>query len=277
MQISNHIKSDSHEQLKSLNTLRGLFALEIIIGHVVRHENTPLSLLGKFMICSVAYFFFVSAFGLVESYKRKKYYLNIKTFIKKPIYLILLSLAIYLLGLFVSQLTPFDVINYSDKNFISRFFLSTNWYIWEQAFFYICFYLVYKYLYQFRLVSICIITLIASLVVYFLSAPPEYAASSFAFPFGILYAEKYEKINTFIYSFKGLILFIPLLCFGLSYLFVTKNSFISDVFMRNSICLAALIIINPISSIKINDYQSNSEAKTKSEQKIETIKKGIKP
>ena len=34
---------------------------------------------------------------------------------------------------------------------------------------------------------------------------------------------------------------------------------------------------NAISSIKIDDYQSNSEAKTKFEQKIDTIKKGIKP
>ena len=34
---------------------------------------------------------------------------------------------------------------------------------------------------------------------------------------------------------------------------------------------------NAISRIHINDYQSKSEAKTKLEQKIDTIKKGIKP
>lgn len=55
--------------LTYLNRLRGIFAIEIVIGHVVRDEQTILYPLGKFMICSVAFFFFVSAFGMAVSYE----------------------------------------------------------------------------------------------------------------------------------------------------------------------------------------------------------------
>ena len=43
--------------LQNLNDMRGIFALEIVLGHVIRHERSLLYPLGKFMICSVAYFF----------------------------------------------------------------------------------------------------------------------------------------------------------------------------------------------------------------------------
>lgn len=54
--------------LKRLNGMRGIFAIEIVIGHVIRYEDTILYPLGKFMIISVAFFFFVSAFGMVKAF-----------------------------------------------------------------------------------------------------------------------------------------------------------------------------------------------------------------
>ena len=44
------------ELLGRYNMLRGIFALEIIVGHIIRFERTPLYLLGKVMIISVAFF-----------------------------------------------------------------------------------------------------------------------------------------------------------------------------------------------------------------------------
>ncbi|MBQ9867050.1 MAG: hypothetical protein IJM34_08525 [Lachnospiraceae bacterium] len=55
------------EALSELNGLRGLFALEVIVGHVVRYENSLLFPFGKFMIVSVGFFFYVSGFGLAYS------------------------------------------------------------------------------------------------------------------------------------------------------------------------------------------------------------------
>lgn len=46
-----------NDLLKRLNSMRGIFAIEIVIGHVIRYENTILYPLGKFMIISVAFSF----------------------------------------------------------------------------------------------------------------------------------------------------------------------------------------------------------------------------
>ena len=59
--------SEQEEVLGRLNSLRGVFAIEIIIGHVFRHQMTILYPFGKFMIVSAAFFFFISAFGMVYS------------------------------------------------------------------------------------------------------------------------------------------------------------------------------------------------------------------
>ena len=60
----------------SFNRLRGFFALEIVVGHVVRYESSLLYPIGKFMIISVAFFFFVSAYGMARSYDAKEDYLH---------------------------------------------------------------------------------------------------------------------------------------------------------------------------------------------------------
>lgn len=57
--------------LQKLNALRGIFAVEIVVGHTIRFEVTWLYPLGKFMIISVAFFFFVSAFGMAYSFKMR--------------------------------------------------------------------------------------------------------------------------------------------------------------------------------------------------------------
>lgn len=52
---------DSGDYLVRLNSMRGIFAMDVAIGHVIRYENTLLYPLGKFMI-SVAFFFFYFGF-----------------------------------------------------------------------------------------------------------------------------------------------------------------------------------------------------------------------
>ncbi len=66
----NTIVLDKTEKLKRLNALRGWFAVQIILGHAV-YQDSALYPLCQFSIISVAYFFFVSAFGMVLSYQRK--------------------------------------------------------------------------------------------------------------------------------------------------------------------------------------------------------------
>lgn len=48
----------SREQLLSrIDSLRGVFAIQVVLGLVVQYESSPIHIWERFMIISVAYFF----------------------------------------------------------------------------------------------------------------------------------------------------------------------------------------------------------------------------
>ncbi|MCX4338486.1 MAG: acyltransferase family protein [Lachnospiraceae bacterium] len=228
--------------LQMLNGLRGIFALEIVVGHVVRNERILLYPLGKFMICSVAYFFFVSAFGMAVSFEKKKNYLSYKFLISKPLYLFIISFIFYLVDMVIDYVCRSD-LNYVTPGVPKAFFVTTNWYIWELIGFYILFFCVYKYMPKFRIPLVAGITIILSVVMYYSGFKETYIASSFAFPMGLLFGEYFENVKQFLFSFKGFFMTVTLSIFGMSCFLIKNENVISMVFMRNAIGIATILII----------------------------------
>lgn len=228
--------------LQNLNNLRGLFALEIVMGHVVRYENTILLPLGKFMICSVAFFYFVSAFGMAVSFEKKKDYLNLGFLLSKPVYLFFLAVIFFVTGMVVDTLCPND-LSYITSGIPSAFLFTTNWYIWELIGFYIVYFLIYKFIPKFRVFLFGIITIILSVVMYQHGFWEAYVASTFAFPAGLLCGEHFSQVTKFLYSSKGVFTAMILAIFGLCCLLIKPENMISMIFMRNSLCLAVIMIM----------------------------------
>ena len=227
--------------LQNFNALRGLFALEIVIGHVVRYEHTILFPLGKFMICSVAFFYFVSAYGMVISFERKKNYLNFGFLLSKPVYLFILSIVFFLIGMVIDAICPNDLI-YISHDIRWAYLLTTNWYIWELIGFYLIFFCVYKFIPRFRILLISIITLFLSVAMYKHGFWEAYVASTFAFPAGLLFGEYFPRVIKFLFSSKSILLTAFLSAFGLCCLLIQPENMLSIVFMRNALCLAAVMI-----------------------------------
>lgn len=238
-QATNTLQREAN--LQSLNNLRGLFALEIVMGHVVRYESTILFPLGKFMICSVAFFYFVSAFGMSVSFEKKKDYLNLRFLLSKPVYLFILSIIFFIIGGIIDFFCPND-LTYITPGIRWAFLINTNWYIWEMIGFYIMFFFVYKYVTKARILFFCVTTITLSVIMYQAGYWEAYVASTFAFPAGLLCGEYFPQVRQFLYSAKGILTTILLGVFGLSCLLVKTENLISIVFMRNSLCLAALMI-----------------------------------
>ena len=234
---------DGKEQvLDNLNLLRGIFALEIIVGHVIRFDKCFLYPLGKFMICGVAFFFFVSAMGLSISFqKRKEKYLTYKFLLTKPGYLFLLAIIIYIINFLIDLFTGRGVGYYSYPVF-SNFFEVTNWYIWKQAAFYIVFFLVYKYIKKYRLTVMFSYTVLACVLLYYLGFVEGWWASGLAFPMGLLFGEYYEQMKKLLYSLKGLIIIGACILFGSLCLIIPAENVITMVFMRNIMCVAAIAV-----------------------------------
>lgn len=229
--------------LSRLNSLRGLFAMQVVLGHVVQYENSPIHIWGRFMIISVAFFFFISAMGLSSSFEKKSDYL--KGFPRKKIlYLLCITLLAYIFVCLLEIMTPIGYLYFQPQNNILLvLYTTTNWYVFELIFFYFIFFITFKFISS-NALKLCIITLFTVIIMFlsYVFLYEAYYASSLAFPLGIAFSLYYEKISKFLKSVWGYILTLLLISAGLS-CFVLNESFISMLVFRNAMCIGALFII----------------------------------
>lgn len=234
---------DRGDYLVRLNSMRGIFAMDVVIGHVIRYENTLLYPLGKFMMISVAFFFFISAFGMVVSFQKKENYL--KGFLpSKLLYLLGLILITYFFNATVDWLSPVDIdYCYRGGNLITWILSKTNWYIVELALFYIIFYLVYKYIKKFRTLIITLITIIFINIVFRSGWILGWYASALAFPAGLIFGEHFSRVCRVLDSVWGKLLTAIFILIGAGSLWASENSIIGMGYMRNIMCLAGILLL----------------------------------
>jgi len=234
--------SGSSEALVRLNNLRGIFALEIVIGHVVRYEHTVLAVLGKFMIISVAFFFFVSAVGLVQSYHKKENYLK-GFFIPKAGYLFLLAVVIYIINISIDYFVPYSIGYYEEGRVLQNFITTTNWYVWELIYFYLLFWLAYKYIKNYRIVWITVVILISITIMFLAGWSQGFYSSSLAFPLGLLYGEYYDGFQKCLHSWMGKAFVLLLVVSGLMSLLLGESSLIGMVYLKNVMCIGGVMLL----------------------------------
>lgn len=185
---------DIHEKaeyLTRLNSLRGLLALDIIIGHVAGQNMFPLMPFEKFSIVSVASFFFLSGMGLSTSYYKKENYLT--QIPEKIIYLIGVTMILYLAKIGVQFISgaDLDYIPGNVSQFIKFYLIKTNWYIWEFIILYIIFALVYKFirLKALKILAIFIVSFLLGICFLLNNFIVAWYYSILGFPFGVLFSE----------------------------------------------------------------------------------------
>lgn len=234
-------RAESEEEyFQSFNSLRGLFAIEIVIGHVIRYETTWLYPLGKLMLVPVAFFFFVSGWGLCRSFHQKKGYLD-HFLAAKCGYLFILSIYAFLLRYII-----WIISGNSDakENILVQYLQKTNWYIWELIFFYALFYIVYKFVpVRLRNILIAAITVISATALFYAGAIQGYYMSAFAFPAGLLFYEHFVSVLSFLRKGIGKLVVLLAAILGLSGPMFGMDSLVGMVYFRNLICLAALGIM----------------------------------
>lgn len=234
------------ECYKRLNSMRGIMALEIIIGHVVRYEHSYLVPFGKFMLVAVGFFFFVSGWGLCRSFHEKPQYLN--SFIRTR-FLYLAGVAFVALGVIaiVDTISPVktDYSSYSPVlgTIIQNIFVRTNWYVRELLLLYLLFYFIYKYVPKHQLLFLTISILIVSCGLYRLGYVRCWYASILAFPMGFFVYEKFYEIIAVLRSKKGIIIIGGFGALGLCSILVGENNFAVSLLTNNSLCICAIMIL----------------------------------
>jgi peptidoglycan/LPS O-acetylase OafA/YrhL len=192
-----------NDPLSSDNTkkLRGMLAIGIFVFHfcitnrVAVEEATGLGIELGIGSMFVGMFFMLSGFGLMESYKNKKDYL--KGFVGKKIERLFVPLWICgIIALIVYWATEIGIGISIDEQYLYDFIsggprLLAVWFVTELAFFYLIFFLAFKYLRgRWAIVSV---TIACSLLMALLSdMPDKWSISGMMFPLG-LFVSQYKK------------------------------------------------------------------------------------
>lgn len=208
----------------SLNSLRGIFALEIVIGHCVRYESCPLTPLGNFMLISVGYFFFVSGYGLARSYHTKPGYLD--SFLKHRIFrLLILAIEALIIVTLIAYISPIDTdfknIPTDPLIFAKSALVRTNWYMRELMLLYICFFIVFRFVKKHRVSLLCTFIVIICAILYMNGYTRCWFASIICFPMGIVFCENIDLIMDRLKNLSGKL--IALFFTGLGLIFSLLN------------------------------------------------------
>lgn len=247
---------EKENYFQRMNLLRGLFALDIIIGHVAGQNMLPLMPFEKFSIISVAGFFFLSGSGLANSYCKKERYLH--KIPMKIIYLICTTLLLYLIKIIVQVFLQNDLgyIPFNKWHFIRFYLEKTNWYIWELILLYIIFGIIYHFIHEKknRVIIMSIITFLIGFCFSLNGLIEAWYYSILGFPFGIIFSEYFDEFIYFIHYWLGkLLISLFFLCGLLGHVFL-KGNVVGSYITRNLFCISCItIIILVIEHIKIDN------------------------
>ena len=234
------------ECYKRLNGMRGIMALEIVIGHVVRYETSYLMPFGKFMLIGVGFFFFVSGWGLCKSFHEKSGYLD--TFLKARFgYLTgtaLIALGVTSLIAVVSPIsTNYNSFSWEIKTIIQSIFVRTNWYIRELLLLYLFFYLIYKFVKKKQLLFLTGFVIAIAGGLYMLGYVRCWYASILTFPLGFLFYENYSNIVCFLKSMKGKVFVAVCGIVGLSSILLKRELFLPTLITNNALCICTIVLL----------------------------------
>lgn len=192
-------------------------AIGIFIFHFCYNSPAQINLgIGHLLVGG---FFMLSGFGLMESFKNKKNYLD--DFIGKKTARLLVPVWIAGLIVILIQLTAYS--NYLIlKNRVYLFdlisggiTLTTTWFVVELIFFYIVFYLAFKYLNK-RLAIIAVsVSVLFLMILLSLQQHNMWYASGMMFPVGLIlsyYKDTIESLNPNIILILGLIISLTFAC-----------------------------------------------------------------
>ena len=230
--------------LQHLNSLRGIDAVLIIIGHCsMRFNQEPIFLyfIHKTNMAWVSYFLMISVWGMACSFSKNSGYLDDFLFKK------LSGLGgITILSAFFYWLA--NLIYFQDKiSFLSYI----NWYIYEACFFYVIFWLAFLFFHTWSLrIWVCSLAAAAlCMTAWFNSWEHAYYYSAFAFPFGIIvhkYGNERGGVKT---GVAGLISVVVSMV-----LYSWKNYILVDIFLHNLFGTGfCLILITICRYIKIGN------------------------
>lgn len=213
--LKNFLTQPLHQYDKTkVNLLKSILPIIIIIHHISNKGISGIERIGALGDIAMFIFFAMSGFGLVTSYLKNNNYIN--GFLRRSLTKLFIP---YLIALIVFVIyRHFEGIDqialFKEKGLFS--FVPTSWYIWTLSYFYIFFFIVFRFCRSNMLVKT---TLTCLLVICYVLVAPHIGIESWrysrcpAFCIGIIFALFDTKIRTKFVRWHILIVLIFLIAF----------------------------------------------------------------
>ena len=237
--------NDEKEILFRMNQLRGVLSFVVMLSHIWGYTGLVFLVpFNKIVTIAVSFFFFLSGYGMVNSFKEKEYYLR-KIFRVKIPFLLWMALIAYIFGAILERiLLPYGVrINAFLPLSISKFLISTNWYVYELIGFYIVFFLIMRLIKEkYQLKVLAIISVMAFILLYYSGVVEAYYNSIIGFWFGML-CGRHRCVELMDRYKKGYLLGGCGLILSFVGMFALDHSSIVFAVIRNFAAVGAIIIV----------------------------------
>ena len=225
--------------------LRGICAIEIMIGHIgLETGNRILFPNRKAGILFVGIFFLLSGYGLAYSAENKEGYFK-NFLLKRSIRLLLPLYVTKIIMIAFENVIVFDRGIFTGFD-VKQFLLVMNWYIWEQLFFYLVYWLAHKVIPKHVEIAVGASSVLLIIIAYVSGMDNPWYGSSLCFLLGLCYY-KLEKKNIkltctgycALFVFLAFILIISITAFFV----LGNNSILGNPVARNIASLSFCVIV----------------------------------
>lgn len=233
------INKGNNTFLEKSNTdsFRGIAIMCIVFHHIIQRIDNPGILIpfrgvGYLFVSS---FFFLSGYGLVISYKRSEDYL--KDFFRKRLSKIYLPfIVVNIVNLLINIL--YFKLKYSFKQFLFelvglKLMSSAMWYIIAIAFWYVAFYIVFRFVKKEYVTKILFLTsLVYIILCYYIGLSKNWYDTALIFPIGVFVGLYKSKVKSFIEDNYNKIVFSSLTMFILLFMLNYGKTDFASIIIR---------------------------------------------
>lgn len=246
----------------STTALKGIFALFVLIHHLYQYSGilhgTAIGHIFQTMgYLSVAMFFFLSGYGMMQSYKKSEGYIN--SYPRKRILTFYIDIIVFVLIYLIFRLITEPSIITVDVLIKSLTFggtiIANGWYLQVALVLYLLFYLIFRFVKNNNLKVLLAIlsTLIFVSLLWLLGFSSTWFEGLLAFPLGLLWSKYQDKIDNKENKAQISIGFISFAIFGMSFVlnYVIKVEVISILLKMLSAVSFVVFVIQMIRWIPI--------------------------
>lgn len=251
--------NDKPLSLQNSVALRGICAIEIMLGHIgIATANMWLYPNRKAGILFVGIFFMLSGYGVAYSVEHKKDYKE-KYLPGRISRLFLPAYITYFLSVVIDCVLFKNTDLYAIVN-VFRFFRELNWYVWEQLFFYILFWIAIKLIPQYLKIVIVIGSVILIVAAFVMKLDNPWYGSALCFFGGLVFYEA-EKREIELNGIKWWLVQVGLgVCLAISmilFFVLGEESVLGNPIARNVASSAfAIMVFVLLAKIKIGNSVS---------------------